>query len=102
MEKKPQESIESRPPPPSPPPVEEEVEHAAPAVDVEEQLAVLEELKHRRDMMDADAVKIMNVLNQYEKTISELIAEGDRHRVWRELEQEKLRAAQMQVSKRFL
>ena len=47
--------------------------------------------------MDADAVKIMNVLNQYEKTISELIAESDRHKVWRELEQEKLRAAHMQV-----
>ena len=68
-----------------------------PAMDMSEQLAVMEELQHRREMMDADAVKIMNVLNQYEKTISELIAESDRHKVWRELEQEKLRAAHMQV-----
>ena len=34
----------------------------------------IQDLRHRRDMMDADAVKIMNVLGQYEKTISELIA----------------------------
>jgi len=66
--------------------------------ELEDQLCQIQDLRHRRDMMDADAVKIMNVLGQYEKTISELIAENDRHRVWRDLERDRLRASQLQAT----
>ena len=64
---------------------------------IEARLKELEELKSKRARLDKTKTEMMQVMGQYEKTISELISENERHKVWHEIEKEKLKTGRAQA-----
>lgn len=53
--------------------------------------AEMEALKRQKEQLNDDQVGMMQVVGQYEKTISELISERERRKIWMEIESETLK-----------